>query len=110
MKNLWRHVVGLAAFGRAVVVEAVEFDPEAEEIVATVRQRRNAKRCCGVCGRRSPGYDRGRAGAGRRRWRALDLGTIRVYLEAEMVRVRCREHGVVAAQVPWARHGSWFHR
>jgi len=31
------------------------------------------------------GYDRGRAGAGPRRWRALDLGTIRVYLEAEMV-------------------------
>jgi transposase len=40
----------------------------------------------------------------------LDLGTIRVYLEAEMVRVRCAEHGVVAAAVPWARHASSFTR
>lgn len=110
MKKLWRHVLGLAALGRSVVLEAVEFDADAEEIVATVRQRRNSARRCGVCGRRSPGYDRGRAGAGPRRWRGLDLGTIRVYLEAEMVRVCCRDHGVVATQVPWARHGSWFTR
>ncbi len=26
-----------------------------------------------------------------------------VYLEAEVIRVRCREHGVVVAHVPWAR-------
>lgn len=110
MKKLWRHVLGLAALGRAVVLEAVEFDPDAEEIVATVRTRRNAAGRCGVCGRRAPGYDRGRSGAGPRRWRGLDLGTIRVYLESEMVRVRCRDHGVVAIQVPWARHGSWFTR
>ena len=111
MKKLWRHVLGLAALGRSVVVEAVEFDPEAEEIVATVRQRRNALKRCGVCGRRAPGYDRGRsATVGPRRWRGLDLGTIRVYLEAPMVRVRCADHGVIAAAVPWARHGSRFTR
>jgi transposase len=33
-----------------------------------------------------------------------------VYLEAKMVRVRCAEHGVVAAAVPWARHASSFTR
>jgi len=38
------------------------------------------------------------------------MGTIPVYLEAVMVRVRCSEHGVVAAQVPWARHGAWHTR
>ena len=106
MKKLWRHVLGLATFGRSVVLEAVEFDAEAHEIVATVRQRRNAPSRCGVCGRRSPGYDRGRSDGGPRRWRGLDLGTVRVFLEAEMVRVRCRDHGVVAAQVRWARHGA----
>jgi transposase len=111
VKKLWRHVLGVAAFGRSVVLEGVEFDPEAEQVVASVRLRRNARRCCGVCGRRAPGYDRGRSPqAGPRRWRALDLGTIPVYLEAEMPRVRCPEHGVVAARVPWARHGSWFTR
>src|SRR5260370_8098437 len=35
------------------------------------------------------------AGAGRRRWRALDLGTVRAVLEADAPRVRCPDHGVV---------------
>lgn len=110
MKNLWRHVLGLAAFGRAVVLEAVEFDPETEEVIASLRLRRSARRRCGVCGCRSAGYDQGRSVEGPRRWRGLDLGTIRVFIEADMVRVRCRNHGVVAAQVPWARHQSRFTR
>ena len=29
-----------------------------------------------------------------------------MFLEAEAPRVRCRDHGVVVAQVPWARHGA----
>ena len=111
MKKLWRHVLGLAAFGRSVVIDTVEFDPDAEELIATVRQRRNSRGRCGVCGRRSPGYDQGRSTvSGPRRWRGLDLGTIRVFLEAEMYRVSCRDHGVVATRVPWARHGSRFTR
>lgn len=43
-----------------------------------------------------------------RRWRGLDLGSTRVFLQAAAPRVRCGEHGVVVAGVPWARHGSWF--
>ena len=54
-----------------------------------------------------PGYD---WGEGRRRWRALDLGTSFAYLEAEAPRVSCTEHGVVVAAVPWARHDSSFTR
>jgi len=111
VKNLWAHVLGLVVFGRAVVIEAVEFNPDTDEIVATVRQRRNGRRRCGVCGRRSPGYDRGRSTTtGRRRWRGLDMGTMPVFIEATVTRVRCRDHGVVACQVPWARHGSRFTR
>jgi transposase len=85
------------------VVEDVFFDEDDECVVVSVRPRQGAKRCCGRCGKRSPGYDRGE---GRRRWRALDLGTIRAFLEADSPRVRCAEHGVVAARVPWARHGA----
>jgi len=53
--------------------------------------------------RPAPGYD---GGAGRRRWRALDLGTVRVVLEADAPRVRCPAHGVIVAHLPWARHGA----
>ena len=77
--------------------------PAEERIVVSVRPRKAAARRCGRCGKRCAGYDQGE---GRRRWRALDLGTIRAFLEADSPRVRCAEHGVVAAQVPWARPGA----
>ena len=41
-----------------------------------------------------------------REWRALDAGAVRVVIRAVAVRVECAEHGVVAASVPWARHGA----
>jgi transposase len=36
----------------------------------------------------------------------LDLGTTKVFLEADAPRVRCRTHEVTVAAVPWARHGA----
>ena len=91
----------LLGLGR-VVVESVKIDEEG--LVVHARPRRRDVARCGVCGRRAPGYDRGE---GRRRWRALDLGTTRAFVEASAPRVECRQHGVVVARVPWARHGSW---
>jgi transposase len=92
---------------QGVIVEdvAAEEDVEGElaGIVVSVRLRRGQARRCGVCRRRRPGYDQG---TGRRRWRALDLGTVPAFLEAEAPRVSCPEHGVVVAAVPWARHGA----
>jgi transposase len=85
------------------VVEGVEFDEDEQAVVVSVRPRKATKRRCGRCGKRCPGYDQGE---GRRRWRALDLGTVQAFLEADSPRVNCAEHGVVAAQVPWARHGA----
>lgn len=64
------------------------------------------KQCrCGLCGKKSRPYD---AGRGTRSWRAGDWNTHRVYLHAEAPRVQCKEHGVVVAQFPWARHRSNF--
>lgn len=36
----------------------------------------------------------------------IDLGTTLCYLEADAPRVRCPEHGVRVAAVPWARHNA----
>jgi len=72
-------------------------------IIAHVRPLAKARRRCGVCLKRRPGYD---AGPGRRRWRHLDFGTVEVYLEADSPRVKCPDHGVVVAHVPWARHSA----
>jgi transposase len=90
----------------AAVVEEVNFGDDGEVVVAA-RPRWHERDRCGVCRRRSPGFD---LGEGRRRWRALDLGSTLAYVEADAPRVRCREHGVVVCTVPWARHGSRFTR
>jgi transposase len=97
--SLWRALLGV----EKMVIERVEFDEDAELLVAHVRPTGRARSRCGVCGRRRPGYD---PGEGRRRWRSLDLGTMRAVLEADAPRVRCPQHGVVVASVPWARHDA----
>lgn len=97
--SLWRCLLGV----EKTVIERVEFDQDAQSLVVQVRPTSRQRGRCGICGRRSPGYD---AGPGRRRWRALDLGTIRAELEADAPRVSCRTHGVVVASVPWARHDA----
>lgn len=100
--RLWARLLGV----EGTVVEGVDFD-EQGAVVAGVRPGFRERGRCGVCRRRCPGYDEGE---GRRRWRALDLGTTRCYLEAEAPRVCCRRHGVVVAAVPWARHDARFTR
>ncbi len=98
--KVWTRLLGV----ERTVVESVRYDEEAGAVVASVRPRKGAARPrCGRCGRRCSGYDRGE---GRRRWRALDLGTVPAYLEADAPRVACPEHGVVVVQLPWARHGA----
>lgn len=97
--RVWRELLGI----EKAVVERVEYDEDTDVLVAQVRPTRSARGRCGVCRRRCRGYD---AGDGRRRWRALDLGTVVAYVEADAPRVACREHGVVVSAVPWARHGA----
>ena len=96
--RVWQRACGLTR----TVVEGVRFDNTADAIVVSVRPDARARGRCGRCGRRSPGYDQG---GGRRRWRGLDAGTTKVFIEAEARRVQCRTHGQTVAQVPWARHG-----
>ena len=74
-----------------------------EVLVLRVRPKAAAVRRCSRCLKRCPGYD---GGDGERRWRTLDVGTTKAYLQAAAPRVSCPEHGVVVAHVPWARPGA----
>jgi transposase len=100
--RVWARLLGL----RRAVVEDVRLGSEGEVIVS-VRPGWRERDRCGVCRRRSPGYD---LGEGRRRWRALDLGTTFAFVESDAPRVTCRRHGVVVCAVPWARHDARFTR
>lgn len=95
--SLFRGLLGL----EDTAIENVRRDGDL--LVIDVRPMARQRQRCGRCRRPCPRYD---AGRGRRRWRALDHGTTRTFLEADAPRVRCREHGVVVAHVPWAGHGA----
>jgi transposase len=97
-KRVWARVLGVE---RDVVIEAVECDDEAHEVVVSYRLRRGATRRCGRCDRRCGRFDHGQ---GRRRWRALDAGTMRVFIEAEARRLS-RQHLVAPVNTaPVARN------
>jgi transposase len=100
--RVWARLLGL----RRTVVEEVWIGDEGEVVVSARPVWRERDRC-GICRRRSPGFD---LGEGRRRWRALALGTTLAFIEAEAPRVSCRRHGVVVCAVPWARHQARFTR
>jgi transposase len=90
------------------VIESVELETSErgeEVLVARVRPKAGVARRCSRCQRRCPGYD---TSAKPRRWRGLDLGSTRVFVQASAHRVSCPEHGVVVAAVLWARTGSRF--
>ena len=67
------------------VVEDVWID-DAGAVIVAARPKARERHRCPFCRRRCPGYDRGE---GRRRWRALDLGTTFAYVDADAPRVEC---------------------
>lgn len=80
-------------------VERVTFAKQG--IVVGVRLRRR-RRICSRCGQLvAVTHD-----TSRRRWRHLDLGGVRCYLEASVRRVRCRDCGVRVETVPFAGAGA----
>lgn len=100
--RLWARVTGVGSKG---VVVGVRHGCDAGEEVIVVSMRLHSRRRprCGRCNKRAGLYD---PGDGRRRWRSLDAGTTKVFIEAAAPRVRCRSHGVTVAAVPWARHDA----
>jgi transposase len=97
--SLWRRVLGLVH----AVIESVVVDEAADAVVVRVRCRSKQSGRCGRCGRRGPWYDRGE---GRRRWRALDAGEVRVLLEADAPRVRLG-FPPLTGHVDYAARSAW---
>ena len=82
-----------------VAVSGVTFTPEG--VVVRIRRRKRLHQC--PCGWTTGShYDRSI-----RRWRHLDLGVTKCFLEAEICRITCRRcQRVRTEDVPWAQPGA----
>jgi transposase len=78
---------------------------EHEGVVVRVRLRRR-RRVCSRCGQ----LCRATHDSAPRRWRHLDLGAQRCFIECELRRVKCPDCGVRVEAVPFARAGARFTR
>ena len=95
----------LLPFSRMILTD-VRFEEGGLTIVkAKVRGRAR----CPICGKKRPIHQSPKPGAKPRRWRHLDLGVRRLYIEASLRRVDCKKCGSCPVEeVPWAPHDSGF--
>jgi transposase len=75
-----------------------------EKVLIIVVQPDAEHRCrCPECGTRGKPVE-----SDVRRWRTLDVHGKRTFIEAEVPRIQCPDHGKITAAVPWAAHADRF--
>ena len=99
-RDLYARILGLPEPWK---VTEVTLALEADEVRVKVEYASREKLPCPECRVPCAGYD-----TRPRRWRHLDTCQLRTILEAEVPRVKCREHGVKQVVVPWADPRSGF--
>ena len=105
LNNLFRKLlnVNTAVFSNM----RIETDQDGvTSVIVTARVKRKDSHRCPVCGKKCPGYDQG--GRKVRRWRALDMCGLFLFIETSQERIFCADHGVQYPAVPWAYEGSRF--
>lgn len=79
--------------------EADKYHPEETVFIARVALWEEEQYRCPVCGQKCGKYDRS---SDIKRWRSLDLGKNKFFVEASNPRMVCAQHGVLKCRVPWA--------
>ena len=82
----------------------VDLDVKAQRVSVYAEHRRDTNFSCPECGLACPLHDHDEE----RSWRHLDSCQFETHLHARIPRVRCDEHGVRQARVPWAEPKSRF--
>jgi len=79
-----------------------ENDPydEGKVFIAKVALHQSEQYKCPVCGVKCAKYDFQKNRT--KRWRSLDMGKKKFFIECEVPRCRCPEHGVKVQKIPWA--------
>ena len=98
--ELYTRILGIKSPWR---VSDVDLNVSENRVTVRVESKADTGHRCPACGTVSLGYD-----SRLRRWRHLDPCQLKIIPEAEVPRVKCKEHGVVTVSVPWAEPGSGF--
>ena len=102
-RHLAEHYEQLLGLESAWRIQEVELDHEATEVRIRVELTAQSRLRCPVCQARCGRHDHRN-----RRWRHLDTMQYTTILEAEVPRVRCKEHGVHQILVSWAEENSRY--
>jgi len=99
--ELYQHLLGLQS---PWFVARVELDTKARRVSVYAEHRKDATFKCPECSSACPLHDHDEE----RSWRHLDSCQFETHLRARIPRVRCDEHGVRQARVPWSEPKSRF--
>jgi transposase len=97
--DLYQRILGIEA---PWVVSEVDLDTPNKQVRVVLRNEQ-PELPCPTCGELRPRYD-----SRHRRWRHLDTCQFQTFIEAEVPRVKCPEHGVLQVRVSWGEPGSRF--
>lgn len=97
--ELYRALLGLTP---PWAVVSVDLDVKAQQVVVQVDAGAGPF-ACPACGAPGPRND-----SKPRRWRHLDTMQFTTWIQADVPRVDCAQHGVKQVRVPWAEPGSPF--
>jgi transposase len=78
-------------------------DKQKHEVTAYVEYTDYESPKCTICGKEGTIHEKKT-----RRWRHLDSCNHKTLIEADIPRVKCKEHGVLQIPVPWATQNSRF--
>lgn len=100
--DLYQILLGLTPPWR---VTAVTVDPDItkREIVVRVEYPKSELMHCPQCEAVCPGYDHKP-----RRWRHLNTMQFKTFVDSDVPRIECAQHGVLSVRVPWAEDKSRF--
>ena len=88
-------------------IEKDKYHPDENVFIARVALWEEEQYRCPKCGQKCGKYDSSKHN---KRWRSLDLGKNKFFIEAQNPRCICPEHGVLKCRVPWAFADSDYTR
>ncbi|TDK58684.1 ISL3 family transposase [Sapientia aquatica] len=100
-KDLYQALLGMQ---EPWTVKEVSLDMAKQQVDVFVEHPSGSRFKCPECAAECPVYDH----LGERTWRHLDSCQFLTYLHAKPPRIKCPDHGVKQARLPWAEEGSRF--